>query len=86
MTTSQNVPYEAQVKNYLISQKIYVPFSRYSSFCTFQHPIIYQVCDVMMSILKETGYILNISFGPKLIKFGQLIDTNKGNNFQESFE
>ena len=30
--------------------KRYVPFSRYSSFCIFSHPMIYQICDVMMSI------------------------------------
>ena len=48
--TSQNESFEAQVKNFFISQKSYVPFSRYSSFCIFNHPMIYQICDVMMSI------------------------------------
>ena len=31
-------------------RKSYVPFSRYSSFCIFNHSMIYQICDVMMSI------------------------------------
>ena len=44
MINSQNVLSEAQVKNFFISQKSYVPFSIYSSFCIFNHP-----CDVMMS-------------------------------------
>ena len=48
--TSQNVSPEAQVKNFFDSQKSYVPFSRYSSFSIFNHPMIYQTCDVMMSI------------------------------------
>ena len=48
--TSQNVPSEAQVKNFFISQQSYVPFSRYSSVCVFYHPMIYQICDVLMSI------------------------------------
>ena len=41
---------EAPAKNVLILMKGYVPFSRYSSFCIFNHPMIYQICDVMMSI------------------------------------
>ena len=32
------------------AQKSYVPFSRNSSFCIFNPPMIYQICDVMMSI------------------------------------
>ena len=39
--TSQNVSSEALLKNFFILQKSYVPFSRYSIFCTFNHPIIY---------------------------------------------
>ena len=35
--TSQNVSSEAQVKNLFISWKGYVSFSRYSSFCIFNH-------------------------------------------------
>ena len=48
--TSQNVSSEAQVKDFFILWKDYVPFSRYSSFCIFNQPMIYQICDVMMSI------------------------------------
>ena len=47
---SQNELFEAQVKNFFISWKGYVPFSRYSSFCIFNHLMIYQICEVMMSI------------------------------------
>ena len=37
--SSQNVSYEAMVKNFFILKKIFVSFSRYSSFCIFDHPI-----------------------------------------------
>ena len=33
-----------------VSLKNYGSFSRYSSFCIFNHPMIYQICDVMVSI------------------------------------
>ena len=46
----QNVACEAQVKNFLL-RTCYVPLSRYSSFCIFNNPMIYQICDVMMSII-----------------------------------
>ena len=46
----QNVSSESQVKNFFISWKSFVPFSIYSSFCNFKHPMIYQIYDVMMSI------------------------------------
>ena len=46
----QNVPSEAQVKNFFVLWENYVLFSRYSSFCIFNHPMFYQLCDVMMSI------------------------------------
>ena len=46
--TSRNVPSEAQIKIFFISWKYYVPFSRYSSF--FKNPMIYQICNVTMSI------------------------------------
>ena len=48
--TSPNVPYEAQVKNFFVSKKSYVPFWRYSNFYIFNHLMIDQICDVMMSI------------------------------------
>ena len=46
----QNLSSEAQVKNLLVSQKNYVPLPWYSSFYIFNHPMIYQICDVMMSL------------------------------------
>ena len=67
--TPQNVLSGVQVKNFFISQKNYVPFSRYSHFCIFKHTMIYQICDVMMSIVHETeSALLNISFEPQLFK------------------
>ena len=48
---SQNVLFEPQVKIFfLILWKSYVPFWRYSIFCIFNHLMIYQICEVMMSI------------------------------------
>ena len=47
---SWNVLSKVQIKNFFISKKNYVPFSRYSSFCIFNHPIIYQISDITMSI------------------------------------
>ena len=69
MITPQNVLSEAQVKNFCISQKSYILFSRYSSFRVFIHPAIWEICDVMMSIIlvHETGCIFEISFEPQLI-------------------
>ena len=50
MITSQIVSSEAQIENVFISQKNYVLFSRHSSFCIFNHSMIYRIFDVMMSI------------------------------------
>ena len=50
LITSQNVSSEAQVKNFFMLQKSYVSFLRCSSFCIFNHPMIYQICDAMMII------------------------------------
>ena len=52
---------EAQVKNFFISKENYVSFSRYSSFDIFNHPMIYQICNVMMSIsiYMRQGNLLN---------------------------
>ena len=38
-----------RLRIFLFRRKI-VLFSRYSSFCIFNHPMIYQICDVTMSI------------------------------------
>ena len=48
--TSQNALSEAQVEIFFVSWESYVSFSRYSSFCIFNHLMIYQICDIMMSI------------------------------------
>ena len=51
--------------------------------------MIYQICDVMMSINTWDGAFLNVSFEPQLnqvTKLGQLIDISKGDNFKESLE
>ena len=49
--TSQDVPSEVQVKIFfLFHRKKYIPFSRYSIFCIFNHPMINQICDLMMTI------------------------------------
>ena len=40
MITPQNVLSLAQLKNFFILWKNYVPFLRYSSFCVFSHPVI----------------------------------------------
>ena len=48
--TSQNVSSEPQVNNFFILWKSYVPFSRHLNFSIFNLPMIYQICDVLMSI------------------------------------
>ena len=48
--TSENVSSDAQVKNVFILQKLYFAFPKYSSFCIFNHPMVYQFCDIMMII------------------------------------
>ena len=55
-----------KLRIFLFQRKV-VPFSRYSSFCIFNHPLIYQICEVMMSISTWNGRFLNISFEPQLI-------------------
>ena len=47
---SQNVPSEVQVRNFLVSKKSCVLFSRYSSFCISNHAMIYRICDARMGI------------------------------------
>ena len=39
-----------KLRVFFILWKRYVLFSRYSSFCIFNHLMIYQICEVMMSI------------------------------------
>ena len=83
--TYQNVPSKAQIKNFFISQKNYVPFSRYSSFCIFNHPMIYQISVVTMSIStwdKVHFWIYLLNHKLEVTKLGQLIDISTYNNFQ----
>ena len=42
MITSQIVSSRLQIEN--------VSFSRYSNFCIFNHPMMCQICDIMVSI------------------------------------
>ena len=64
--TSQNVSFEAQV--HLRQRKNYILFSRYSSFCIFNHPMIYQISDVMMNI----STLDRVPFWPYLLNHNSL--------------
>ena len=48
--TFQNVTCKAQIKDFLHCT-CYVLLSRYSSFCIFNNPMIFQICDAMMSTI-----------------------------------
>ena len=70
--TSKNVLAEARIKNFkqvrnFVSQKSYVTFSRYSSFCIFNHPIF-------LSNLQHQGAFLNIYFESQLINPSNLVN------------
>ena len=60
---SQNVSSEEQTKDFLILEKSYVWFSRYSKFYIFHHPVIYKICDIMSISTRDTvhfwTYFLN---------------------------
>ena len=68
MTTSVNVIFEAQFKDFLISRKIHVPFLKYSFF-TSNHSINFKSCHIMVLadkvenifqyLLKSLGNILH---------------------------
>ena len=61
----------------------------YSRFCNCNHPMIYQICDAMMSIITWERVHVWIYFWTTtrlVTKLDQLIDISKGNNFPESFE
>ena len=80
--------YEVQVKNFFLFRRK-VMFSRYLSFCIFNHPIINQIFVVMMNISTWQGAFLNIyllNHNSLSRETWPLIDINKGNNFQEFFE
>ena len=67
--TFQNLSSQAQVKNFFILYK-HFPFSRYSSFCVFNHLMINQICDMMShrNMIMRQGAFLNKGFEPRLIK------------------
>ena len=80
-----------QLLNFFILYKNYVSLSRYSSFCVFNHPMIYRIHDVTsMSIMTwvlvhETGCIFEYMFWTtthEVTKLSQLTDICEGNNFQ----
>ena len=61
----------------------------YLSFCSFSHPMIYLISDVTMSIStwdRKQFWIYLLNHNSYVIKLDQLIDVNKGINFQKSFE
>ena len=62
MITSQIVSSEAQVKNFFVLLKGYIPFSRYSSFCIVNHVMIYQIFDVMTSISTKMSSKVQVKF------------------------
>ena len=81
MITSQNVGSEIQIKSFSLLQQNYVPFSRYSSFSIFNHPMIYQICDVMIRICTwDKVHFWTTTH--EVTKLGQLIDISNGNNFE----
>ena len=49
--TTQNVSSEAQVQIFLFCQKVIFHSQDIQVFCIFNYPVIYQICDVMMSII-----------------------------------
>ena len=86
--TSQNVSLGVQVWNFFVSQKSYVPFSRYSSFRIFNHLMNYQICDVMSVSTCDRVHLFNHNSlshlsKSKLIKsqLVWLINISEGNNF-----
>ena len=83
--TSQNASFAAQFKKFFISWESYVLFSRYSSFCIFNHPMIYQICDVIMSIYRVHFWIYLLNYN-SLSHQTWPINRYKDNKIQESFE
>ena len=66
MITSQNV--SSEVKNFFISRKSYVPFSRYTSFCVITISWFAKPVTSWWVLVMRQGSFLNISFEPQLIK------------------
>ena len=72
--TSENVSSEAQVQvNIFLFRKKNVLFSRYSSLCILHHPMIYQICDVMISIgTRDDAFLIYLE--SQLIKSRNLVN------------
>ena len=88
--TPKNVPSEAQVKNFFVSQKSYVLLSRYSSLCIFNNPKIYRGCIWYSWMSISTwdsvhSWIYLLNHNSLTIKLGQMIDITKGKIFSEIF-
>ena len=66
MIISQNV--SSEVKNFFISRKSYVPFSRYPSFCVITISWFTKPVTSWWVLVMRQGSFLNISFEPQLIK------------------
>ena len=84
---SWNVPSKVQIKNFFISKKNYVPFSRYSSFLTI--PLSTKSVTSRWVLVHETRCIFEYIFwttNHEVTTLGQLTDISKYNNFQQSFE
>ena len=60
--TSQNVSSEAQVMNFFISRKSYVPFSRYPSFCVITISWFTKPVTSWWVLVHETGFIFEYIF------------------------
>ena len=90
MITSQNVLFEVQVKKFFYFVEKLCSVLEIFKFCVFNHPLIYEICDVMMNISSTWDrmhfWIYLLSHSSSVTKLSQLTDINKGNNFQESFE
>ena len=65
----------------------YVRFSRHSSFFISNHPMIYQICDVMMSTsIWERVHLWIYLLNSLSHQIWPLDSISRGNNFQDSFE
>ena len=85
--TSQNVSSEAQVKNFLFRRNVMFLSRGIQFFCIFNHPIVYQICDVVMSISTWDRSHFWISFKPHLIKSPNLVNDRhkQGQYFSKIF-
>ena len=71
--TSENVSYEAHIKNFLFRRKIIFPFSRYSSFCILNIPWFTEPVTPRWALVHEIYTFWTTTH--KVTKTGQLIDT-----------